>query len=131
MSKVVRIPDELYIRLKKYAEPFETPIDVIEKILNKFEGVKPEKPIGKRSKESNTLPITFYPEDMEEFKSAFIKEGKATISIKYEDGSIEKKSWLCRHLTEDSNIIGNVRSKPEFRKENWIKNKIKNVHISV
>ena len=41
MSPVIRISDNLYQRLEAYASGFDTPANVIETILNKYEGVPP------------------------------------------------------------------------------------------
>jgi len=39
MSKTIRIPSELFIRLEKHAKGFDTPASVIERILDSYEGV--------------------------------------------------------------------------------------------
>lgn len=40
MSPVVRIPEELYSRLEQHAKGFDTPANVIETLLNHFEGIE-------------------------------------------------------------------------------------------
>jgi len=40
MSQVIRIPQELYSKLGRHAEGFETPAQVIERILEHYEGKK-------------------------------------------------------------------------------------------
>jgi hypothetical protein len=40
MPPVIRIPDALYARLEKHAQGFDTPAAVIERLLNKVEGVE-------------------------------------------------------------------------------------------
>jgi len=42
MSPVIRIPDDLYSRLAQHAEGFDTPANVIETMLNHFEGIEPK-----------------------------------------------------------------------------------------
>lgn len=42
MSKVIRIPNDLHQRLASYAEGFDTPANVIERILNQYEHAEPE-----------------------------------------------------------------------------------------
>ena len=42
MSPVIRVPEELYSRLEKHAKGFDTPANVIETLLNHFEGIKPK-----------------------------------------------------------------------------------------
>ena len=37
MSQVIRIPEALYQRLENHAQGFDTPANVIEKILNFYE----------------------------------------------------------------------------------------------
>ncbi|GAA5316345.1 MAG: hypothetical protein AseanaTS_15490 [Candidatus Pelagadaptatus aseana] len=39
MSHVVRIPHEIYSRLEKHAQGFDTPANVIERLLNHYEGL--------------------------------------------------------------------------------------------
>jgi len=46
MSKSIRIPTELYLRLEKHAKGFETPARVIEKILNNYENVSPNESVS-------------------------------------------------------------------------------------
>jgi len=40
MSRVIRLPAEIYSRLEVYAKGFDTPANVIEKLLNHYEGVE-------------------------------------------------------------------------------------------
>lgn len=42
MSTVIRVPKDLYIRLEKHAQGFDSPANVIEKMLNHYEGVVEE-----------------------------------------------------------------------------------------
>ena len=39
MSQVIRIPSNVYSRLERHAQGFDTPANVIEKLLNHYEGV--------------------------------------------------------------------------------------------
>jgi len=39
MSPVIRVPQDLYTRLEQHAKGFDTPANVIETLLNHFEGV--------------------------------------------------------------------------------------------
>ena len=41
MSQVIRVPAGVYKRLEKHAQGFDTPANVIEKLLNHYEGVDP------------------------------------------------------------------------------------------
>ena len=42
MSQVIRIPSKIYFRLTQHAVGFDTPANVIEKLLNHYEGVGQE-----------------------------------------------------------------------------------------
>ncbi len=44
MSPVIRIPEDLYSRLENHAKGFDTPANVIETLLNHFEGVDQNAP---------------------------------------------------------------------------------------
>lgn len=41
MSKIIRLPSDVYLRLEKHAAGFDTPANVIEKLLNHYEGEDP------------------------------------------------------------------------------------------
>lgn len=60
-----------------------------------------------------------------------LTHGRANIWIHYEDGTIKTKEWDAENMTAKSNVIGNLRSRPEFRQGEWQKNKIKKVEVSV
>lgn len=40
MSQVIRVPTDIYSRLEQHAKGFDTPANVIEKLLNHYEGVE-------------------------------------------------------------------------------------------
>jgi hypothetical protein len=44
MSQVIRIPSDIYSRLEQHAQGFDTPANVIENLLNHFEGVTQKPP---------------------------------------------------------------------------------------
>jgi len=77
------------------------------------------------------LPIILDPSDSEVFRNAFIKQGRARLSIHYEDGRIENEEWLCQRFGASSNVIGNLRSKPKFRSGMWQRLGIEKVFIRV
>jgi len=49
MCPVIRVPEDLYSRLEQHANGFDTPANVIETLLNHFEGID--------AKASNTAPV--------------------------------------------------------------------------
>ncbi|WP_396187587.1 hypothetical protein [Flavobacterium sp.] len=77
------------------------------------------------------LPIILIPNDIEKFKKILLINKQASITTYYKDGKHIKKYWTAENMTSDSNILGNLRSRPEFRKENWQKLKIEKVVVEV
>ncbi|TKB05529.1 hypothetical protein [Desulforhopalus sp. IMCC35007] len=62
---------------------------------------------------SSSLSIKFEPDnDMEEFKRRLLKVKKAWIQLTKTDGVIVNKQWVVTRLTENSNIMNNLRSGP-------------------
>jgi hypothetical protein len=62
-----------------------------------------------------TLPIYFDPADKIEFKDRFLICRKARIIIEYTNGTSKEDPWIAEKFTRDSNLVGNLRSRPEFR----------------
>ncbi|MEY2702166.1 MAG: hypothetical protein RLY43_799 [Bacteroidota bacterium] len=79
----------------------------------------------------NVLPIELYPSDSELFKSELLKSKQSTITIYYNNGDTERKIWDAINIDHTSNIIGNLRSRPEFRNGNWQKKNIAKVKVEV
>jgi len=42
MSRTIRIPSDIYKRLENHAQGFDTPANVIERLLNSYEGIPPQ-----------------------------------------------------------------------------------------
>ncbi|MGE0108836.1 MAG: hypothetical protein AB7S81_03595 [Bdellovibrionales bacterium] len=130
MSTVIRLPEKLYKRLEKYATGFDTPVQVIEKILNQIEGIENAQTendtIG-----SSLLTIKLNPSDVEDFKQELLEKRSAKITIYYLDGSSEIKSWKANRFTKESDVIGNLRSRKEFRQGAWQERGIQYISVSV
>ena len=64
MSQVIRVTDELYKRLEAHASGFVTPSDVIERILDAYEGIAPNssstREIGRKMERSDHLEIAYH-----------------------------------------------------------------------
>jgi len=91
------------------------------KIEHNFKTVFPENNTQQNfnSVKSEKLPIEFVPEDKEKFKELFLEIGKAIIETHYTNGKIEEKIWTKENFSEKSTLSGNVRSRPEARKNKW------------
>ncbi|ROS70930.1 hypothetical protein [Vibrio crassostreae] len=113
MSQVIRISDEIYNRLERHAVGFDTPQNIIEKLLDFYEAddcslTQPIK-INPPLKESIHLDIVYYPNDAQ-FKAALLECKEAYIKLTKTDGTSEIKHWNASRFTEESSVNGNLRS---------------------
>jgi hypothetical protein len=116
MSQVIRIPEHLYARLEEHAHGFDTPANVIERILNYYEQngteapetrpLNPEKP----SALATSLDLTYRPSGEENFKRALLEKKQAYIRLYKMDGSSEVKVWNASKFSPDSSVNANLRS---------------------
>ena len=86
---------------------------------------------AERAGAAKILPITMDPSPDAEFKRQLLIQRRSTIFIHYRDGRVENRPWDASGFTENSNVIGNLRSRPEFRQGFWQTNQIVKVHVSV
>ncbi len=93
------------------------------------DGESSEGSSGSRSDEC--LPIFLVPSDPVSFKREFLKSRIAEIEMAYCDGSTDVKPWRLKAFTDSSNVIGNLRSRPEFRKNNWQARGIRQITVRV
>lgn len=114
MSQVIRISDELYKRLELHASGFDTPSNVIERVLNSYEGITSVKESSSDVDEvltpSNKLEIVYFPNTEEAFKEQFLVSKKAYIKFFYTSGETEIKEWNAGDFKETSKVAGNLRS---------------------
>ncbi len=93
-------------------------------------GSPQQKPIS-QGNQDECLPITLEPSDPDLFKQELLISKKAEIEIIYSDGRIEQKQWNATRFRFSSNVIHNLRSRPEFRSGNWQARGIQRVHVRV
>ena len=79
----------------------------------------------------SVLPIELIPNNNEVFLETLLKTKTATITTFYENGTKESKIWNAERMTANSNVIGNLRSRVEFRNGNWQKANIVKVVVEV
>ena len=135
------------IDLKKFEEDFiqlHYPLNENFKILckschNKYDKITEEISLVENEENSfnnnendyKTLDIEFYPNDILEFKELLLQYKSAYINIYYTDGSTKTKEWNASRFSETSDVIRNLRSRPEFRQGNWQQEKIKKVSVEI
>ena len=83
------------------------------------------------SSRDGCLPIFFVPSDPVIFKRELLKSRLAEIEMAYCDGSAEVKPWRLNAFTDASNVIGNLRSRPDFRKNKWQARGLKKITVRV
>lgn len=81
--------------------------------------------------DSMPLPITLEPRGEDAFRSAILKTRLAWIDVLYSDGSAKRQLWRANKLAAGSLILGNLRSRPEFRQGAFQKAGIVAVHVTV
>lgn len=116
MSQVIRIPEILYGRLEKYAHGFDTPANVIEKILNYYERhceesteISQEQP-GQSIELPTSLEIIYHPEGENIFKKALLEKKQAYVCLYKMDGTSEISIWNASKFSSHSDVNNNLRS---------------------
>jgi len=117
MSQVIRISDQLYKRLEEHATGFDTPSNVIERILNFYEGLDEltqgdlnDQPTDERIEPAKKLEILYFSASEDEFKQQLLSSKLAYIKLHYTNGQTEVKEWNASRFTQKSRVDGNLRS---------------------
>lgn len=116
MSQVIRISDDLYKRLEAHASGFDTPSNVIETILNAFEGVTPHQTTNSNAsptsdiQPANNLDIVYFADSEEDFKQLLLASKKTYIKLYCTNGTTEMKVWNASRFSPSSRVDGNLRS---------------------
>ncbi len=80
---------------------------------------------------ADMLPITLEPPQVTEFKSQLLIHRRAEIRTYFNDGRIERRLWDASRFAESSTVMGNLRSRPEFRQGKWQSAGIVKVHVCI
>lgn len=80
---------------------------------------------------STILPIELNPNNEPDFKRKLLLNKRAFITTIYADGTKRKKVWNANRFRESSGVLGNLRSRPEFRNGEWQKRGIIKVFVSI
>ena len=84
-----------------------------------------------RTGRDSTLPITLDPQDPIDFRDALLFTKQAWIEVSYNDGRKEVRPWNASFMSPSSNVIGNLRSRPEFRAGTWQNKGIASLRVSI
>ena len=85
----------------------------------------------RREGQGSTLPITLDPENSADFLAALLRTKEAWIEVSYSDGSKELRRWDASFMSPSSNVIGNLRSRPDFRSGTRQENGIVSLRVSI
>jgi len=77
------------------------------------------------------LPIELKPSLESDFKRRLLLTKTAYITTFYKNGSFKQKVWNANRFKETSGVLGNLRSRPEFRNGKWQKLGIEKVLVSI
>lgn len=111
MAKTITITDELYTRLESLATGFDTPTNVIERLLEKQEAPQAIATVEMApTKRSFQLEVQFIPAKEDAFKKLLIQNKMAWVRLYRVDGSQETKLWKAQAFTHQSDLMTNLRS---------------------
>lgn len=117
MEKSILLPELLFKRLESHAKGFDTPANVIERILDYYEETnEAEYPQGANRQyaevmeQGNQLTLTFAPSDEDEFKKLLLEKKIARVELYKIDGSKVIKTWRANSFSKSSSLRGNLLS---------------------
>ncbi len=79
----------------------------------------------------DVLPIALDPADESAFKEALLRTKQAWLVVTYQDGRRELRRWNASKMTAASQVIVNIRSRPQFRAGAWQRLKIVSVLAAI
>ena len=79
----------------------------------------------------DTLPITLDPPTATAFKDALLRKREARIFEIHRDGRTIERRWNASNMSESSNAVGNLRSRPRYRRGAWKPLGIQSLTVSV
>ena len=152
-TQIVETPDELLVDLISETTEricgFKPEPELVEQFLagrahaltNALEGSPPQvvsqettAPSARRTHREGrraVLPITLDPEGDADFKDALLRSKEAWIEVSYSDGRKVVRPWNASRMSASSNVLGNLRSKSEFRSGTWQNNGIASLRVSI
>jgi hypothetical protein len=109
---VLRISQQLYNRLENHAAGFDTPAQVMERILNHYENIPdlPKNEAPAKGSMNKAKPQLIFKPSEDDFRRSLVEGYEAQIIIRYQDGSESNKQWRPSRYTESSNLRGNIWS---------------------
>lgn len=80
---------------------------------------------------SDLLPITIDPPRISDFVEKLLRTKRAEIQTFFVDGRVTCRQWNANKFSRGSNLFGNLRSRPDFRRGEWQLQGIVKAHVRV
>ena len=87
--------------------------------------------LGTNRIQEDVLPISLNPSPAESFRKALLREKRAWIVETHRDGRQVVRRWEAGNMSAASNVIGNLRSRPRYRKGAWKQLGIESLTVSI
>lgn len=81
--------------------------------------------------DGSLLPIELNPPSETDFKRRLLLTKTAYITTFYKNGTNKQQIWNAHRFKESSGVLGNLRSRPEFRNGEWQRLGIEKVIVSI
>ena len=131
--------------LQSYCEAQYRAIDALCRVNRKYlSNLLPTAPEGDEKPETSraesppevhggtgVLHIVLDPSPETAFKKALLRQRHAWIVEEYRDGRRSVRRWNAANMSESSGIIGNLRSRPQYRKGTWERAGLKSLIVSI
>ena len=91
------------------------------------EGEPPEE--GGQASGDDVLPIALDPSPAQAFREALMRDKRAWIVENHRDGRTIVRRWEAGNPTAKSNVIGNLQSRPRYRKGAWKQLRIQSLSV--
>jgi hypothetical protein len=130
MSFVIRIPETLYKRLESHAAGFDSPVSVIERLLDHFEGKSEDLHTDRNTSQVIKIKrpeLVFHPSE-DKFKENLLRHKRAFVALHKSNGTLEKVEWTAVRFSRSSSLRGNLWS---GILRNWESNDIIKAELSV
>lgn len=112
---------------KTYLRSF---VDVTAEVDDLPEGQPEDDAVVLESMVGEPLPIRLDPPGSA-FKERLLATGEAWVTTHYRNGRVKCKRWDASRMSAASNVIGNLRSRPEHRNPTWRRLGIVRVEVSI
>ena len=116
-------------RVRALSDASRPPEEPARGVLRTPAQVGGQRPI--RTGQVSTLPITLEPADEGDFRDALLGTKEAWIEESYTDGRKEVRRWNASRMGPSSNVIGNLRSRKEYRQGTWQRNDIASLRVTI